>query len=112
MRHVGMLPFLVVLLALTILAPACQTVTGRSTGRFVDDQTISGQVKTRLVLDRALNLTRVGVDTVNGVVHLHGVVDTPQDRERAEQRARQVAGVVDVRNLLQVRGEGAAALPR
>jgi hyperosmotically inducible periplasmic protein len=88
------------LLLMTIVA-GCQTMTGRSAGRVVDDSTITAQVKAKLVAEKPTNLTRVGVHTVNGVVHLEGVVDTPEQRARAEEIAGQVKGVRQVVNVLQ-----------
>jgi osmotically-inducible protein OsmY len=47
-------------------------------------------------------LTRVGVDTVNGVVSLTGVVASSEERALAEEVARKVKGVKGVKNNLQV----------
>src|ERR1044071_8551647 len=63
------------LLLIMFLAPACQSMTGRSAGRYIDDKTITAKVKSKIVGEKASNLTRVGVNTVNGVVYLDGVVD-------------------------------------
>jgi hyperosmotically inducible protein len=109
MRISTPLRLLVVLLLIAFLAPACQSMTGRSAGRYVDDQTITAKVKSKLVGDKASNLTRVGVTTVNGVVHLDGVVDSVQDKVAVEETARTVDGVVNVVNQLQVSGTGAAS---
>jgi hyperosmotically inducible periplasmic protein len=59
-------------------------------------------VKTKLVGDKAANLTRVDVDTNNGTVYLNGTVDTPEQKARAEQLAWQAKGVKSVVNNLQV----------
>ena len=98
---------LAVLLVLTLTA--CQSMTGRSAGRYIDDKTISAQVKTRLVSDKASNLTRVGVTTVNGIVYLDGVVDSVNDKVMAEEIARHVNGVTNVVNQLQVSSSGSAS---
>src|SRR5262249_39846595 len=44
----------------------------------------------------------INVDTVDGRVTLHGTVPTDVEKARAEQDARGIAGVREVRNLLQV----------
>jgi osmotically-inducible protein OsmY len=49
------------------------------------------------------------VTTVNGVVHLDGVVDSVHDKVMAEELARQVSGVMNVVNQLQISGTGAAS---
>lgn len=80
----------------------CRTMTGRSTGRYIDDTTITTSVKSKLVADKATNLTRVGVKTVNGTVYLDGVVDTAEQRARAEDLARRADGVQTVVNNIQI----------
>ena len=90
--------------ALTIILSVggCTSMTGQSTGQYVDDRTITASVKTKLVADRAANLTRVDVDTTNRVVSLNGVVQTPDQKQRAEELAMQVTGVRSVNNNLQI----------
>ena len=97
------------LLLIMFLAPACQSMTGRSTGRYIDDKTITAKVKSKIVGEKASNLTRVGVNTVNGVVHLNGVVDSVNDKVVAEEIARRVDGVTNVVNQLQISATGAAS---
>jgi BON domain len=88
---------------LTAVAVAgCQTATGRTSGTLIDDGSTTATVKSKLVAERAANFTSVGVDTVNGVVHLTGVVETPEQRMRAEQLAWETRGVRQVVNNLQV----------
>jgi hyperosmotically inducible protein len=84
------------------LLAGCQAMTGKTAGRNVDDAAITASVKSTLVADKAANLTRVDVDTNNGVVSLNGVVDSPDQKSRAEQLARRVDGVKKVVNNLQV----------
>jgi osmotically-inducible protein OsmY len=100
-----MRPLVVALSAVLILvgvAGGCRTLTGKSLGENIDDKAITASVKTRLVRDRALNLTRVNVETNHGTVYLIGTVETPEQRARVEQLARQAGGVRDVVNQLQI----------
>ena len=90
----------VVLLALNL--SSCTTLTGESLGQNIDDTTITTTVKSKLAVEKASSLARVGVDTVRGVVHLTGVVENAATRERAGEVARTVGGVRDVVNNLQV----------
>lgn len=92
---------MITLIILTALA-GCQTMTGKTAGENVDDATITGSVKSKLVADKAANLTRVNVDTNNGTVYLVGVVDTVEQKVRAEELAREAKGVKNVVNNLQV----------
>jgi hyperosmotically inducible protein len=80
----------------------CQAMTGKTAGQNVDDATITASVKSTLVADKAANLTRVDVDTNRGVVSLNGVVESADQKARAEQLARRVDGVKNVINNLQV----------
>lgn len=92
---------LVVVLGLSTLS-GCRTATGKSAGAVVDDAVITSQVKARLGTEKASTLTRVDVDTENGVVYLNGVVDSADTKARAEQIARSEEGVSRVVNNLQV----------
>ena len=92
---------LAVLLMIASLA-GCQAMTGRTAGRNVDDATITASVKTKLAADKISSLTRVDVDTNNGTVSLNGVVESPDQKARAQELASQVGGVNKVINSLQV----------
>jgi hyperosmotically inducible protein len=84
------------------LAVGCQSTTGKTAGRVVDDATITASVKSKLVADKASNLTRVDVDTNNATVYLKGTVDSAEQKAKAEQLAWQASGVKNVVNNLQV----------
>jgi hyperosmotically inducible periplasmic protein len=90
------------LLALSLSAAACTSMTGQTAGQYVDDRTITASVKAKLVADKAANLTRVDVDTTQQVVSLNGIVESPKQKARAEELASQVNGVRRVNNNLQV----------
>jgi hyperosmotically inducible protein len=103
MKFSTMKPILLsVALSLMLSVAGCTSLTGQSAGQNVDDTTISASVKSKLVADRASNLTRVDVDTTNRVVALNGVVETADQKRRAEELAKQVDGVRRVNNNLQV----------
>ena len=87
---------------LVLATAACQSMTGKSAGTSIDDATITASVKSKLVAEKAANLTRVDVDTNNGTVYLNGTVESPEQRSRAEQLAWQAKGVKSVVNNLQV----------
>ena len=93
----------VLLTAVPVLSfVGCTSMTGQTAGQYVDDRTLTSRVKAKLVAEKASNLTRVDVDTVNRVVSLNGIVESPEHKARAEQLALQVSGVRDVRNNLQI----------
>ena len=72
-------------------------------GQAIDDTTLTASVKARLVEDSAENATKINVETQNGVVQLTGFVDSSEAKTRAGQLARNVDGVRDVRNDLEIR---------
>jgi len=89
-------------LALVFSMGGCQAMTGKTAGRNVDDATITGSVKSKLAADKVSSLTRIDVDTNNGVVSLNGVVESPEQKSRAAQIAEDTKGVTRVVNNLQV----------
>jgi hyperosmotically inducible protein len=86
-----------------LLVASCQATTGKTAGRNVDDGAITARVNAAFVTDKPSYLTRIDVDTNNGVVSLNGIVDTAEQRARAEQLASRVDGVRRVINNLQVK---------
>ena len=94
-------PIAILVVIFTLLA-GCRAMTGKTAGETIDDATITASVKSKLVADKAANLTRVDVDTNHGTVSLNGVVETPAQKTRAEQLAREAKGVKQVVNNLQV----------
>jgi hyperosmotically inducible protein len=93
---------LTVMVAFLILITGCQAMTGETMGQNIDDGTLTSYVKTKLASDRLVTLTRVGVETNNGVVYLTGEVETAEQRSRIGSLASEVKGVKKVVNNLQV----------
>jgi hyperosmotically inducible protein len=91
-----------IVLAALLVVSGCTSMTGQTAGQNVDDSTITASVKTKLVADKTANLTRIDVDTINQVVTLSGIVESADQKAKAEQLARQVSGVKGVKNNLQV----------
>lgn len=94
---------LTVTLMLLFFMTGCQAMTGQTTGEYFDDSYITSSVKTQLASDTMVTLTRVSVDTNNGVVNLTGEVETAGQRSHIESLASRVKGVKGVVNNLQVR---------
>jgi hyperosmotically inducible protein len=83
-------------------AGCSSTAEHRSTGAYIDDTAITAKVKGAFVQDKVVKAMDVKVDTYNGTVQLSGFVENADQRSRAEQIARGVAGVRDVTNNIQV----------
>ncbi len=90
------------ILWVVLLLTGCQAMTGRTAGQNVDDSTITASVKTKLATDKISSLTRIDVDTVRGTVSLNGVVESQEQKARAQELASQASGVNRVINNLQV----------
>jgi|SRR6185295_2909806 len=88
--------------AFLLLIAGCQAMTGETAGQNIDDGVLTTSVKTQLAADKPNTLTRVGVETNNGIVVLTGEVETAAEKSRAGTVALGVKGVRQVINNLQV----------
>ena len=89
-------------LVLAVVLAACTSATGKSLGRTIDDATITAEVKAKLAAEKISTLTRIDVDTNQGVVALNGTVQSEVMRLRATDVALGVKGVREVVNNLRV----------
>jgi hyperosmotically inducible protein len=67
-----------------------------------DDTVITTKIRIAIMTTDGAGRNAVKVDTEHGKVTLHGTVDSQEVKDKAEATARDVSGVRDVRNLLQV----------
>ncbi len=95
--------FLLLLLAIAVLAGCAATRTQESTGEYVDDSTITAKVKAAIFDDPALKVFQISVETFKGAVQLSGFVNSPQVVSRAGEVASRVSGVKSVKNNLLVK---------
>ena len=79
------------------------------------DELLATAVHDSLAHDSRVNSMQVQVSAREGIVQLDGTVPRQADRDAAETIARQVAGVRDVRNQIQVEARpttpGSSAIP-
>jgi hyperosmotically inducible protein len=68
------------------------------------DAAITAKVKTAMAADELVKARNIDVDTVRGVVQLNGTVGSMAEKNRAIEIARNVSGVVDVRDNLRTSG--------
>jgi hyperosmotically inducible protein len=90
----------IAILVAVALLTGCESMPGRIGGP--DDAWISSSVKGKLAEEKTANLSQIGVDTQQGTVYLSGVVPSFEHKVRAEQIARDVRGVTQVVNRLQI----------
>ena len=69
-----------------------------TTGAYVDDTVVTTRVKTKFAEDKTVSAMAIQVETMKGVVQLSGFAKSGEEKLKAEQLARSVNGVVDVRN--------------
>lgn len=79
-----------------------ETTTGKSDQPMTDTM-ITTKVKAELTKDDTTKARHISVKTKEGVVHLSGMVDNSTEKQKAEEDARNVKGVVDVANELTVK---------
>lgn len=70
---------------------------GRTAGEELDDKTLASNVRSALDAD-TVKYTDVKVDAYKGVVQLSGFADTSEQKSRADDISRKVAGVKKVEN--------------
>lgn len=68
------------------------------------DAIINGKVKTALAADDLVKARNINVDTIRGVVQLNGTVNSAAEKAQALKLAREVSGVVEVKDNLKVAG--------
>lgn len=104
MKRMGTVSKCLLGVILLIAFTACAgSESSRSTGTYVDDKVIASKVKTELITNEETKARDVNVEVYGGVVQLSGFVETERAKKAAEDVARRVEGVVDVKNDLNVR---------
>ncbi len=82
----------------------CAVTRGQETvGAYVDDATITTQVKARFVDNKDVDAGAIKVETLNGTVMLSGFAKNSTERSTAESIARDVNGVKSVKNEIAIR---------
>lgn len=89
---------------LALATAGCAVTRGQeSVGAYVDDATITTQIKSRMVSNKEVDANSIRVETLNGVVMLSGFAKNNAERSTAESIARDVNGVKSVKNEVLVR---------
>lgn len=91
--------------AIALLTSAgCAVSRGQETvGAYVDDATMTTQVKARFVDNKQVDAASIHVETLNGTVMLSGFAKSATERSTAENIARGVNGVKSVKNEIAIR---------
>ena len=98
------LPMVTLLVAAFLTLGGCAVTRGQETvGAYVDDTSITTQIKARYIDNKDVDAVAISVETLNGVVMLSGFAKSQAERSNAEMLARKVTGVRNVRNEIVVR---------
>ncbi len=81
-----------------------ETQAHRGPVQTVSDAEITAKVKIAMAADKNISASNIDVDTLRGVVSLNGTVKDETARSRAVDIARNVEGVVEVRDNLKMAG--------
>lgn len=94
----------IVAAAALLTTSGCAVSRGQETvGAYVDDTTITTQVKSRLFENPDVAGSSISVETLNGVVMLSGFAKSATEKATAEGIAKKVSGVKSVKNEIAVR---------
>jgi hyperosmotically inducible protein len=91
------------LLILAGLMGAAPALAQQSAGERIDDAETTAKVKAALIDDETAKARDIDVETQSGVVQLSGFVESEAVKSAAEETARSVEGVEEVRSALIVR---------
>lgn len=83
----------------TVTITGCAVARDQQTvGSYIDDTTITTQVKARFADDPTVSAMSIKVETLKGVVQLSGFAKNSAERDQAEAIAANVKGVSRVTN--------------
>ena len=88
--------------AIAVVLAVATAGCGKTVGQAIDDTTITTRVKTAMLNDPNVGGLRIDVDTFQGVVTLSGRVESQAEKEQAIALARNVSGVTEVKDAMQV----------
>lgn len=75
----------------------------KTIGETIDDSVISTKIESGLLADPTTSSVAVEVNVYKGAVQLSGFVDSSYERQRVEDIARSVDGVISVDNNLVIK---------
>jgi len=100
-RHI--LAAAVTAVALLTTAGCAVTRDQQTVGSYVDDTTITTEVKAKFASHQTVSAMAISVETLKGTVQLAGFAKSMDEKLEAERLARTVSGVVAVKNDIVVR---------
>ncbi|HZV47799.1 MAG TPA: BON domain-containing protein [Thermodesulfovibrionales bacterium] len=84
------------------LFSGCDSMTGRTTGEYIDDASITTEANAIIVKDPDSQYLKIDVSSINGNVILAGFIHDKNAEERIIAKIRQIKGVKSVKSDLKV----------
>jgi hyperosmotically inducible periplasmic protein len=86
-----------------VVLTGCAVSRGQETvGAYIDDGTITTQIKAKYAENKMVDATSIRVETLNGTVMLSGFAKNQTERDTAAQLAMNIKGVKSVKNEIAV----------
>lgn len=98
MTHFKRLFAFLAALAMAVTLGCASTSKSESTGQYIDDTVLTAKVKSAILAEPTLKSAEINVETFKGVVQLSGFVSSQASANRAVVVARNVNGVMSVRD--------------
>ncbi len=100
MRKVILLT-VVMIVGLTLLL-GCASITGRTTGEYIDDASITTEANAIIVKDPDAKYFKIDVSSLKGNVVLSGFIHDKKAEDRVVEKIRQIKGVKSVKSNLKI----------
>ena len=95
--------FMAVLMVMGLaLFSGCASMTGRTTGEYIDDSNITTEVNSIIVKDPDAKYLKIDVSSTDGNVALQGFIHDKKAEDRIVAKIRQIKGVKSVKSNLKV----------
>lgn len=103
MKNIKVLSLFLLAIGLVAVASCSSEYNKEGTGEYLDDSVITTKVKAAILGEKSLSVAEINVETFKGVVQLSGFVKSRENIDTAVKITRKVAGVVSVKNDMQVK---------
>jgi len=103
MNHANRAALIVAAFLGTAFVACTSTPTQQPTAEVIDDGIVTAKVKAALIDDPLTKVHQINVETFKGNVQLSGFVESDEARSRALKLARDVDGVRNVKDAMEVR---------
>jgi len=84
------------------LFSGCASITGRTTGEYIDDASITTEANAIIIKEPDAGYWKIDVSSTQGNVVLDGFIHDKKAEERIVAKIRQIKGVISVKSNLKV----------